>query len=131
MPKFSPNSRHKLDTCDPRIVRILEEVIKKYDFTVVWGHRGKEAQNKAFEEGNSQKQWPKSRHNTQPSMAVDITPYPTMYTDIPEFNRLATYVFAEAMKQGVQLVWGGHWINFKDYAHWEIKRDEQEGGRCD
>ncbi len=124
MPKFSSQSRERLDTCDPRIVSIMEEVIKKYDFSVIWGHRGKEEQDHFFKEGFSQRPWPKSRHNKLPSKAIDIVPYPTMYESIPEFNRLATYVFAEANKQGIVLVWGGHWINFKDYAHWELVDNE-------
>ena len=127
MPTYSKQSLNNLNTCDPKLIRIMREVIKKYDNTIVWGHRGEAAQNEAFALGHSQKTWPNSKHNSLPSRAIDVVPYPTMYADIPEFYRLATYIFAEAAKQGVRLVWGGHWINFKDYAHWELHADERRG----
>ncbi len=124
MPRLSNKGVERLATCDPKIIAIFEEVIKKYDFSVIFGHRGEEQQNEFFAEGSSQKQWPNSKHNSLPSRAIDAVPYPTLYFDIPEFFVFATYVFAEANKQGVKLVWGGHWRKFKDYAHWELAKDE-------
>lgn len=124
MPSLSNRSQSRLDTCDPKIISIFEEVIKVYDFSVIFGHRGKLEQNELFEIGRSQKRWPNSKHNSNPARAIDAVPYPTLYESIPDFFIMATYVFAEANKQGIVLEWGGHWKNFKDYAHWQLGPNE-------
>lgn len=121
MPQFSRTSKARLDTCHDDIQDILNEAIKYYDFSVVCGHRDMEAQNRAFDEGNSQLRWPQSRHNTYPSTAVDIIPYPTGYDDINEFYKMATFIFAVANELEIPLQWGGHWKSFKDYPHFELK----------
>ena len=131
MPRLSNKSKAFLGTCDPKLIGIFTEVIKTYDFSVIFGHRGKEMQDKFFVDGTSQLPWPQSKHNTNPSRAIDVTPYPTMWEDIEKFLELATYVFAEASRQEVQLIWGGHWVNYtnrgyydRDWAHWELHKDE-------
>ncbi len=120
MPTFSERSIRNLRTCDARLQEVLWEAIDDYDFSVVQGHRGREDQNRAYDEGFSKLQWPNSAHNKDPSRAVDIIPYPSGYEDINEFNRMATYIFAAANKVGVKIIWGGHWKNFKDYPHFEM-----------
>lgn len=127
MPAFGTQSRKALKTCDPDIQAVLNEAIKHVDFSVVWGHRGMEEQNRAFNEGKSQRRWPTSNHNSLPSQAVDVVPYPTGYNSLPEFYELATYIYAACIKLGVRLEWGGHWKNFtgkgdndRDWAHWEL-----------
>lgn len=124
MPSFGQKSATNLATCDPKIIAIFEEVVKKFDCSVIFGHRGQELQDKFFHDGTSQRKWPDSKHNTLPSRAIDAVPYPEGYGNIDKFFEFATYVFAEANRQGVKLVWGGHWRSFKDYAHWELAPDE-------
>ena len=120
MAKFGKTSLSRLETCDKRLRDVLNEAIQHYDFSVVCGHRDKEAQNRAYEEGNSQRQWPKSKHNTSPSLAVDVIPYPTGYEDVDEFYIMASYILAAAIKLNVKIKWGGHWRTFKDYPHFEL-----------
>lgn len=122
MPSFGERSRSKLETCEQEIQDVLNEAIKHYDFSVIDGHRDMERQNLYFNDGKSQVRWPNSRHNSYPSQAVDIIPYPGGF-DNPnsEFDRMATYVLSAAAKLGVELEWGGHWKNFKDYAHFQLK----------
>ena len=76
MPNFSQISLQKLNTCHPDLIRLFEEVIKYYDCTVIYGYRGKEEQDAAYNSGHSQKPFPQSKHNKQPSLAVDVLPYP-------------------------------------------------------
>ena len=76
MPSFGKTSRSKLETCAQEIQDVLNEAIKHYDFSVIDGHRDMERQNVYFNEGKSQVRWPNSRHNSYPSQAVDIIPYP-------------------------------------------------------
>lgn len=75
MPSFSQRSKDKLKTCDNKIQLICNEAIKYTDFTIVTGHRTKEEQNELYEKGFSKLQWPKGKHNTKPSQAVDVAPY--------------------------------------------------------
>lgn len=121
MPFFSKNSKEKLRSCDPLIQDVLNDAIKHYDFSVVDGHRDMARQNQYFNEGTSKLRWPDSRHNSFPSLAVDIIPYPSQYSDEQEFYTMATYVLASANRLGVRLDWGGHWQTFKDLPHFELK----------
>lgn len=128
MPHFSQTSKEKLKTLDPELQDVLEEAIKYVDFSIVWGHRDMEAQNAAFNQGKSRNRWPTSKHNSFPSNAVDIVPYPNGYNaTYSKFFELSSYILAIASQQGVPLKWGGHWKNYtgqgendRDWAHFEI-----------
>ncbi len=72
---FSKISKQRLATCHVDLQTLMNEVIKWYDITIVCGHRGQEAQDKAYKEGKSQLRFPQSKHNRYPSDAVDITTY--------------------------------------------------------
>lgn len=76
MPKFGKSSRDKLSTCHPDIQAILNALIEIYDFTVVEGERSLETQQEYFRAGKSTKDGVinKSKHQSSPSMAVDIMP---------------------------------------------------------
>lgn len=89
MPILSKVSQERLATCHPRIQAVMSEVIKYEDFVVIEGHRGQEAQDKAFREGKSKLKWPQGKHNTLPSNAIDIAPYPLDWNDYLAFARLA------------------------------------------
>ena len=96
MPRFSDKSISKLTTCDPRLQRVLHEVIKHFDCTILEGHRDKERQNRMVEEGKSQVRWPDGKHNTVPSMALDVTPYPVVWDDRERQTLFAGFVLATA-----------------------------------
>jgi len=124
MPSFGVNSRKHRDTCDSELIAILDEAIKHTDFSVIWGYRDMEAQNKAFNEGNSKLRFPKSKHNHLPARAFDVIPYPDGFgASTAEFYKMATYVLAAASALGVPLRWGGHWTTFSDLAHFELMED--------
>jgi len=75
MNHYSETSKDRLKTCHRDLQRIFANVIIDYDCTIVCGHRDKEDQDKAFAEGKSKLKYPRSRHNQNPSMAVDAAPY--------------------------------------------------------
>jgi len=77
MNHFSYISQERLKTCHRELQVLFNHVILDYDCTIVCGFRGEQEQNAAFAAGNSQLEWPKSRHNSNPSMAVDVVPYET------------------------------------------------------
>lgn len=126
--KYSTRSEQRLLECDIRLQSIFRELLKFYDHTIVCGHRNAKDQNAAYEAGNSKVQWPNSKHNDVPSMAVDVIPYPDGWDSIKSFYFMAGAVKAIAEKQGVRIRWGGDWSmdndfndqTFMDLAHFEI-----------
>ena len=129
MPKFSRKSLSKLETCDKRLQDLFLRVVKKFDCTILEGHRSKDRQNKLFDEGKSKLKYPKGKHNSLPSKAVDVAPYPIDWNDRERFTYFAGYVLGIAYQMGLKIRWGGDWDmdtqvkdnNFDDLPHFEIK----------
>ena len=129
MPKFSRKSLSKLETCDKRLQDLFLTVVKKFDCTILEGHRSKDRQNKLFDEGKSKLKYPKGKHNSLPSKAVDVAPYPIDWNDRQRFTYFAGYVIGIAYQMGLKIRWGGDWDmdtqvkdnNFDDLPHFEIK----------
>ena len=143
MPSFSSQSKLNLDQCHLDLQRLFNRVIINYDCTVITGHRSKEEQNRAFEAGNSKVQWPDSKHNSSPALAVDVAPY-ISGIDIPwprpgqedyikrmmQFTHFAGFVLATAMDMNITIRWGGDWDRdhslldqtFDDLVHFELVR---------
>lgn len=128
MPQFSKRSEDRLDTCHPLLQKLMRSVIGVVDITVLCGHRGEEEQNAAYRKGFSKLQFPKSKHNIMPSMAVDIAPYPIDWDDFERFETVASVVkthwnlIPPEERRGWELQWGGDWKNFRDMPHWELKK---------
>jgi peptidoglycan L-alanyl-D-glutamate endopeptidase CwlK len=120
MAKFSPQSAERLAQAHPALQRVMNAAIVDFDFMVLCGHRGEADQNKAYEDGKSKAKWGQSPHNSEPSLAVDLAPYPIDWTNIAEFRRMASVIQGHAMRMGVPLSWGGNWRRLKDYPHFEL-----------
>lgn len=128
MPTFGRRSKAQLDTCHGDLQRVLYEVIKVFDFTVLTGHRTKAVQEEAYATGRSTKQWPKSKHNTKPSIAVDIAPWPINWNDRERFTYLAGHIRMAGAAMGIEIRWGGDWDKdtevrdngFDDLVHFEL-----------
>ena len=78
MYKFSHRSLVKLNTCDKDLILLSNDVIKCIDFTVITGHRGEIEQNKLYPKYSKVK-WPTGKHNTLPSLGLDIAPFIPRY----------------------------------------------------
>ena len=78
MPSFGARSRKNLDTCDERLIVLLEECIQYFDFSVIEGHRTTEIQKRYYADGKSKLDGvnQRSKHQATPSLAVDVMPYP-------------------------------------------------------
>ena len=136
MPKFGTRSLERLKTCHPDIIKVMEEAIKHYDFTVLYGTRTKAEQFELYKQGRTFKdgKWVTtgktvtnldgkvkvSKHNHSPSLAIDIAPYPIDWNNLNRFKELALVVKDAAATVGVNITWGGDWKSFKDYPHYEI-----------
>ena len=75
MASFGKKSRSRRDTCDPRIQILVNWLVEVFDISIIFGHRDKPEQDRAFKRRLSKLQWPKSTHNSKPSMGIDIAPY--------------------------------------------------------
>lgn len=128
MYKFGTKSVSRLATCDVRLQEILNEAIKFIDFSVLCGHRGEADQNKAFRDGNSKLPYPNSKHNSYPSLAVDIAPYPIDWDDTVRFAHLIGIMRGIARMKGYNLRVGIDWDadgeirdhQFLDFPHIEL-----------
>lgn len=128
MPVFSAASKQRLSTCHPDLQKLFYEVVKFYDCAIIAGHRGKEDQDAAVAAGKSKLAWPKSKHNSNPSHAVDVVPYPIDWHDYRRFYHFGGFVLHTAMSLGIPIRWGGDWDSdfkfeqkFIDLPHFELK----------
>ncbi len=111
--------------------RLMNKVVERYDISIICGHRGREEQEKAFNEGKSKARFGQSKHNSFPSKAVDIVPWPFNqddWQDCDYFVHMAGYVQAVADELGIKIRWGGDWNqnrrtsdeSFLDLPHFEL-----------
>lgn len=135
MPRFNSRSMMKLFTCHPELQTLFNHVIKTVDCTILQGFRGEDDQNKAFDERRSKLTWPNSKHNHNPSLAVDVTPYPIDFENTNLALWFGGYVLgmAQALKDQREMThsirWGGDWDNddklnkpreLNDLVHFEL-----------
>jgi len=137
MAHFGSVSSGRLNTCDQRLQDLFREVVERYDCAVLCGHRTKEEQEVAVADGVSWVNWPYSKHNRIPSLAVDVAPLVNggIDWDGPQHERtwyhFAGYVLATAQRLGIRVRWGGDWNGNldlrtsdegkrRDLPHWEL-----------
>jgi len=132
MRTWSRRSQRVYDTLHPYlqelVTRVKDEVT---DISLVSGHRDVIEQNSLFEAGASTKRWPDSKHNKNPSLAVDLQPYPYPQAEEKLWGALgyiAGRAFAIAQDMCITIRWGGDWDsdgdltdqNFDDLFHIEL-----------
>ena len=145
MPSFGARSRSRLATCDPRLVRLFEDVVTVYDCSVECGARSVDEQLAAIASGHSKLTDPfASLHVVGPArplaLAVDVAPYPVVWPDmktmkvreyvhaIGRFYHFAGVVRECARLMSLPIRWGGDWDSdldfndqtFDDLDHFEI-----------
>lgn len=119
MYKYGKRSMQRLSTVHEDLQAIAHELIKHMDVSVLCGHRGEREQEAAFVAGNSKLQWPRSKHNKLPSLAIDLAPYPIDWDDIARFNEMCDLVEAIAKDKGIKVRMGRD-FSFRDYPHVEL-----------
>lgn len=127
MPKYSRKSKERLSTCHEDLQKIFNEVIKHWDCTILEGHRTKETQDEYFRTGRSKLEWPNSKHNSKPSLAVDVAPWPIDWNDRERFIHFAGFVKGVANGMGIEIRCGADWNgdgrfteSFFDAPHFEL-----------
>ena len=135
MPSFGSRSKNNLNEAHPDLVRLFQEVVKHFDCSVIKGHRPQDEQDAAYHSGTSKLEWPNSKHNSKPSMAVDVVPYPVDWNDKERFYYFAGFVKCMALTMDIDLRWGGDWDSdndlkdqsFYDLPHFELKSTSNNG----
>ncbi len=134
MPNYGKRSRKQLGTCHRDLQTIFSAILPYIDHSIIEGTRDEETQNRYFNEGKSKIKYPNGKHNSTPSMAVDVVPYPEGYGDVKKMILLAGYVMCiteQLYREGKiehKIRWGGDWDSdkdlkdqtFNDYPHYEL-----------
>lgn len=118
---FSTKSKNILNSVNPKLQKLFNEVIKYYDISVISGFRTVEEQQELFRQNRSRCDGINKISKHQTRNAVDIIPYPINWEDINKFCEVAGCIKTIANQQNLKVVWGGDWKSFKDYPHWEIE----------
>jgi peptidoglycan L-alanyl-D-glutamate endopeptidase CwlK len=142
MYSFGNRSIEKLATADEKLQKVARRALSfgVFDFSIIEGHRSVERQKALFDQGKSMidGENKKGKHNYEPSLAIDILPYPpkvngvNIWKDKQRFCVLAGLMFATASLEDVTLRWGGDWdsdgnnadSNFHDLPHFEIPKGD-------
>jgi len=114
MPKFGQRSESNLVNVHPSLIQVCRFVIETYNFTVLCGYRGETEQNAAYPK-YTKVRYPDSKHNRQPSEAVDLIPYdPIKKSIVPwdayeEMAMLAGHMLMAAYAFDIRIRWGHDW----------------------
>ncbi len=131
MPRFGTRSTENLEQAHPDLQKLFTEIVKFYDCKVTDGYRNEEEQNALYPKYTKVK-FPDSKHNTLPTIALDVAPYPIDYGDTEKarkrFHVFAGVVMGVASQMGIKIRWGGDWDGdwdftdqrFHDLPHFEL-----------
>lgn len=122
--KFGKKSTERLKECDLRLQTLCEKMLSRSDFdmTVTCGHRTKEEQEKAFNEGKSKAHFGQSKHNSYPSKAVDIVPYPINWdTKDIRWWKMVALAYDTARQLGIKIRCGAFFTGLADFPHIELE----------
>ena len=132
MPRFSKTSLDRLEGCHSDLRRLMLEVIKHIDITVLEGHRSVERQAELFRQSKRKldgSPGKMSKHNHSPSLAVDFSPYPVKW-DRERFIAASYFAKGIASQMGIKIRLGSDWNSdlifsesFFDGPHIELVED--------
>lgn len=131
MYRYSQTSIDRLSTGCIQLQETFEHVIKIYDHTILQGYRGEDEQNHYFKTGKSKLRYPESKHNQQPSLAIDAAPWPIDWDDLNRFYYFGGLVQGVGLILGHRIRWGGDWDmdgDFRDQRFMDLVHFEYVGG---
>jgi len=140
--RYGKTSRERLDSCDDRWIVIFESLAEFWNIAIIEGERGRGRQAELFHSGESQVEWPNSKHNVtedqkklgKKSLAIDAALYFPVVKIKWGDTKTARYFggivmgFAKAIYPETTFRWGGDWNmdndcsneKFQDLWHFEI-----------
>lgn len=135
--KYSEQSLLVFNTLHEDLQTLFSYLLDFRDHALIEGHRSEARQNELFFLKRTKVKFPHSRHNSSPSMAVDVLPWPfeeKEWEDRDKWHYFAGYVKGVAdqlFELGLvdhKLRWGGDWDKdfetsdneFDDFPHFEL-----------
>lgn len=129
MPEFGEVSKQRLMWLPPTFQKVLENAVKRVDFSVICTLRTYEEQQELYNNHKSNAKPGESKHNLKPGFlhveAVDVCPYPTQFENKELFIKLAYIILDEARKLNYPLLWGGFFkvAGKPDLPHFEKSKN--------
>lgn len=138
MPSFGNTSNRRLRTAHTVLQTLAVRVVRRRDVAIIEGHRDQAKQILYFQNGTSKVEWPNSRHNSLPAMAIDMVGWPEVFdkkTSPAAFMEIREIVLEEwgmmekeHLTGGYKLRHGADWDmdgdttdqTFMDWPHWEL-----------
>lgn len=142
MPSFGKASLDRLEMCNHILQTLFHRVVVYRDCSITCGHRSHEEQAELYAQGRTKPgkrvtnaKPGQSKHNSYPSLAVDVVPWPEKWSSEDAFESLHDTVIAHWQEMqrngetgGYALVWGGDWDGdgdredqrFNDLPHYEL-----------
>tara|TARA_R110002020_G_scaffold30490_2_gene96036 strand:+ start:109 stop:489 length:381 start_codon:yes stop_codon:yes gene_type:complete len=125
MYKFGKRSKERLRGVHPKLVNVLNELIKIMDVTIIEGLRSEERQKELLEQGKTKTKF--SKHIK--GKAVDLAPYPIDWEDRERFHYMGGMIRGIGKQLNTDIRWGGDWDSdgeikdnsFDDLVHVEIR----------
>ena len=132
--KLSEISLKRLDECEISLIELFVDAINKtpYRFEITCGYRSPNEQAKLYAKGRTAPgnivtyidgKKKKGKHNYNPSKAVDIVVYDEnnkVTWDEKYYIKIGESIKDIANDLGINIIWGGDWLTFKDYPHFEL-----------
>ena len=119
MPRYGKRSKKRMEGIDSRLRKVLDELIKIMDVTIIEGVRSAEKQQEYFIKGKSKIDGVTKKGQHQKGKAVDLAPYPIDWDDLHRFYYFSGFVLATAkvLKDLGEIThdirWGGNWRGFE------------------
>ena len=130
MPKFGKRSSELREYLCKDLKRLVDEVLKEYDFSIVETFRWKDAQETAYNLGNSKAHFGQSAHNFHPCFAFDAYPWPcprrqikgiiVLDDDSPEWDKMVNAFKSKAKELGISITCGIDFKSLRDAPHIEL-----------
>ncbi len=131
--QWSPKSLRIRNQIHPILQEMVDFIINEVcDISLVTGHRTASEQN-ALYPVYTKVRWPNSKHNSLPSLAVDLQPYPYPANNEMKLRQQLCYIAGRVIEwakwRHYDIRWGGDWDqdgdnvdnNFDDLFHFEVR----------
>jgi hypothetical protein len=130
--KWGAKSLNKLETAHPNLNSLFTRVLETcpLDITIIETYRSNDRQDELFELGKSKLRAGQSKHNTNPSKAIDVAPLVNGtidWNDRELWIMFAGYVLGVASEMNIPLRWGGDWdndFNSREHSFWDAPHFE-------
>jgi peptidoglycan L-alanyl-D-glutamate endopeptidase CwlK len=123
--RFSQKSIDKLNSVDPKLKFLAEEVLKisPFDFGITEGFRDRTRQNALFNEGKSNCDGINTLSKHQQGLAIDIMVYDENSKGTWQekyYYQVAGVFKAVAKQMNINIRWGGDFKSIVDMPHFEL-----------